>query len=137
MLRISKLADYATMIMVRSARSPNESLTAKKIAQDMRLQQPTVSKILKLLAKAKLLNSQRGVQGGYKLSKAANEITVADIIAAIDGQIALTECNHDLSTCDLASSCSTKDSWKLINHAIYQVLSEMSLADLEPKIMKR
>jgi FeS assembly SUF system regulator len=134
MLRISKLADYATMIMTHAARLPDHSLTAKQIAQEIKLPQPTASKILKLLAKAQLVCSQRGAQGGYQLLRKANEISLADIVAAIDGQIALTECSHGGSHCDLADNCATQNSWKLINQIVYQALSEISLADIQRKI---
>lgn len=130
MLRISKLADYATMIMTVCARVNEHSYTAKKLAEETRLQLPTVSKILKLLLKQGLLVSQRGAQGGYQLAKPAREISMAEVIAAVDGPIALTECNHAASQCGLMKSCATKYSWQLINLAIHEALSNISLADM-------
>ncbi|MCD6047262.1 MAG: system Fe-S cluster assembly regulator [Gammaproteobacteria bacterium] len=130
MLRISKLADYATMIMAYCAHAPEQSYTAKKIAEATKIQLPTVSKLLKLLAKGHLLLSQRGVQGGYQIAKPPREISMADIIAAVDGPIALTECNHGISDCGLIQNCATKHSWQLINIAIQDALSKVSLAQM-------
>lgn len=130
MLRISKLADYATAIMAYIARAPGNALTGKKIAEDIALKPPTVSKILKLLVKAQLLQSKQGAQGGYLLSRAATHITMVDIISAIDGNIALTECGHIDAQCHLADHCQTKNSWQLINQAIFATLSRIHLSDL-------
>lgn len=130
MLRISKLADYATMIMVFCARDPAASYTAKKIATETFIQQPTVSKVLKLLAKHQLMISQRGMHGGYQLAKAATQITMADVVAAVDGQIALTECSQHDSHCELSKKCTTRQNWQVINGIIYQALMKISLADM-------
>jgi FeS assembly SUF system regulator len=130
MLKISKLADYATMIMVYCAHAPEQSYAAKKVAEATKIQLPTVSKLLKLLAKGQLLVSQRGVQGGYHLAKPPREISMANIIEAVDGPIALTECNHSISECDLIQNCATKHSWQLINVAIQDALSKISLAQM-------
>lgn len=130
MLRISKLADYATAIMAYAARIPGNALTCKKIAQDLALTPPTVSKILKLLTKAQLLISKQGAQGGYQLSKPAEHISMAEIISAIDGNIALTECAHHGTQCHLADHCHTKYSWQIINQVIFETLSTIHLIDL-------
>lgn len=130
MLKISKLADYATMIMAYCAHAPEQSYTAKKIAEATKIQLPTVSKLLKLLTKEQLLLSHRGVQGGYQIAKPAKEISMANVIEAVDGPIALTECNHGVSDCGLIKNCSTKHSWQLINIAIQDALSKISLAQM-------
>ncbi len=130
MLRISKLADYATMVMAFCAREPENSHTAKEIALATRLQLPTVSKLLKILARHQLLLSQRGVQGGYQLAKEPYAITMAEVVAAVDGPIALTECNHHASVCGLAKCCTTKKSWQTINQVVSQTLSNITLADI-------
>ena len=130
MLRISKLADYATVIMVYCAKESDTPHTAKEIAQATQIKQPTVSKLLKLLAKNNLLNSQRGAQGGYTLGRQAAAINMADLIAAVDGQIALTNCHSEENPCELLKRCSTKHSWQVINTAIYQALKSVSLSDM-------
>lgn len=130
MLRISKLADYATLIMAYAARTPDMPLTAKKTASDLGLQYPTVSKILKRLAKANLLISMRGAQGGYQLAHVPTEINIAEIISVMDGPIALTKCSHVLLHCTLSQNCTTKNNWQSINQIIYEKLAEVSLADM-------
>jgi FeS assembly SUF system regulator len=130
MLRISKLADYATIIMVYCGRHPEQSFNAHVIADATNVSRPTVSKILKLLGKANLLISQRGTKGGYQLAKKPEQITMAEVIAAIDGRISLTECNHGQTHCELLSNCATQSSWQVINKAVFDALSQVSLAHM-------
>ncbi len=130
MLKISKLADYATVIMVYFAKHHKESHNAKQIAESTHISQPTVSKLLKLLTKSELLISQRGALGGYALTRAPSTINVAQIIAVVDGQIALTDCHNKEHPCELLKRCSTKQGWTLINSAIYKALINISLADM-------
>ena len=93
MLRISKMTDYAIMVMVELHASHGEVLSAHALAERSRLELPTVSKVLKLLVKTNLVDSYRGANGGYSLERKAEDISVADIIAAIEGPIAMTECS--------------------------------------------
>lgn len=134
MLKISKLADYATTVMVELARQPEQAKTAKDIAYSTHLTLPTVSKLLKSLARAGLLVSQRGAKGGYALAMPANEISIAHIITVLDGNIAITECNHTRDLCSLQSACSTRRHWNVINQAIQGALENMSLAEMAKPI---
>lgn len=129
MLRVSKLADYGTVVMVYLARHAQLS-NAKDIARCTHVSPPTVSKILKQLAQAGLLVSERGPSGGYRLAKAAKLISVAEILYALDEKRGLTECSVHGSQCALESVCGIKGNWKLISHAIGQALQKLSLAEL-------
>ncbi|WP_106478645.1 SUF system Fe-S cluster assembly regulator [Phytohalomonas tamaricis] len=130
MLKLSKLSDYAAVVMAQIARHPNESHAAAELADDVGLPRPTVSKTLKMLLRAGLLQSRRGVQGGYQLSRPASQITVSDIIAAIDGPVAMTECSHATGDCDLAATCGVADNWQRVSIAIRQLLDSVTLAHL-------
>lgn len=130
MLRISKLADYGTAIMAHLAQQTEQSHNAKQIALATHLALPTVTKLLKLLTQAGLLTAQRGANGGYQLARAAESITLADIVITIDGRIAVTDCNHGINTCQIEQHCRTKHSWQMINRVILQALEKINLLDL-------
>jgi len=130
MFRISKLADYATVLLSQMAKEPAQLHSASALAALTSVNVPTVSKILKLLAEAKLLRSVRGAQGGYGLATGADAISMADIITAIDGVPAVTECCRVNSDCSHDPLCGTRPYWQLINSQIVQVLKNMSLADI-------
>lgn len=130
MLRISKLTDYAAMIMGYMALNSKEILSAAQLAKAMHLALPTVSKILKILSEAKLVASTRGTAGGYRLAKPAQEITVTDLIAAIEGNPALTECCAAETQCDLDAVCAIKENWQSVNRMILKALSSLTLSDM-------
>jgi FeS assembly SUF system regulator len=131
MLRISKLTDYATVILASLAREDSARRAAADLARECHLAAPTVSKLLKQLHRAGLVESTRGLRGGYRLARPASQISAAAILDALEGPLALTECATGvLSRCDLQSSCSVGDSWQRINQAIRQSLEEVSLAEL-------
>jgi FeS assembly SUF system regulator len=129
-LRISKLTDYATVILAALATDSGGRRTAADIAQAIHLAAPTVSKLLKQLHRAGLVESTRGLRGGYRLARPASQISAATILDALEGPLALTECATGNSQCDLQASCSVGGSWQRINHAIRQSLEEISLAEL-------
>lgn len=129
MLRISKMADYATLVMVQCALQP-QSLSANDIAHKTHLNMPTVSKCLKKLCQAGLLLSHRGVQGGYQLALAPERISLAAIVEAIDGHLALTQCNQPMQACELHSHCATRQGWQLINQAVHKALNNVFLTDM-------
>lgn len=129
MLRVSKLADYGTVVMVYLARHA-QLINARDIARCTHLSPPTVSKILKQLTHAGLLVSERGVSGGYRLARDSSDISVADILYALDEKRGLTECSVHGSHCALEPVCRIKGNWKLISHAIGQALQKLSLAEL-------
>ncbi|MEO6078829.1 MAG: SUF system Fe-S cluster assembly regulator [Steroidobacteraceae bacterium] len=130
MLRISKLTDYATVILASLAADSAGQRTAADISQAIHLGAPTVSKLLKQLHRAGLVESTRGLHGGYRLARPARQISAATILFAMEGPLALTECSTGHSHCDLQPSCSVGGSWQRINHAIRQSLEEISLAEL-------
>lgn len=130
MLRVSKLTDYATVILTHIAHQPDTVHAASDITVETGITLPTVSKILKLLAKNGILISRRGAKGGYVLAKKTNETHVAEIIVAIEGPISMTECTTDESSCEQESSCEIKANWNLINRAVYTALKAVTLADL-------
>ena len=130
MVRISKLADYATLIMSHLAQDAAKLCSASLLAKSVGLSLPVVSKILKILGQAGLVNSVRGIEGGYRLAKPAQEITLAAVISAIEGKMAMTECCSQKSVCVLDSSCITKNYWKSINHVIYATLERVTIQDL-------
>lgn len=127
MLRISKLADYGTVVMVYLARSGQALCNARDIAQHTHLSVPTVSKLLKRLTAAGLLTSVRGVSGGYGLKRDAATISVAQIIFAVDEQRGLTECSLQPNDCSLQSVCHVQTNWRLISQAIETALDSVSL----------
>jgi len=131
MLRLSRLADYGVMVMAHVAAAPAAVHTAEAAAAATGLPGPTVAKLLAKLGRAGLLVSQRGAKGGYSLQRPAAQIAVADIIAALDGPIALTQCSHNQpSTCDRENLCVSRRGINKINNAIRQALESVSLAEL-------
>ncbi len=129
MLRISKLADYGTVVMVYFARHEKLS-NAKEIARFTHLSVPTVSKILKSLTHAGLLVSERGAGGGYRLQRQPALISIAEILFALEEKRGLTECSVHGSQCALEPVCAIKGNWKLISHAVESALRQVSLAEM-------
>jgi FeS assembly SUF system regulator len=131
LLRISKLTDYGTLILASLAREDAQRRAAADVARQCRLTPATVSKLLKQLQRAGLVDSTRGLRGGYRLARPPREISAAAILDALEGPLALTECaTGSHSRCDLQSSCSVGDGWQRINTAIRQSLEEITLAEL-------
>jgi FeS assembly SUF system regulator len=130
MLRLSKLTDYGTVVMTHLARSERQVLNANEIATHIFVAVPTVSKILKLLARAGLLISHRGVKGGYGLARPAEQISVAQIIRALEGPISLTECGGTPGQCSQEPFCSISSNWQRISHVIRDALERMTLAEM-------
>jgi FeS assembly SUF system regulator len=130
MLRISKLTDYGTVVLAQLARAPGERRTATAVAKQTRIALPTVSKLLKSFHRAGLVVSVRGARGGYQLARPPASISAAEIIDAIDGPVAITECSSDHSACDIETVCRTGTAWQRINEAIRQSLDGVTLAQL-------
>jgi FeS assembly SUF system regulator len=108
-----------------------DSFTARDIADAVRLPLPVISKVLKMLARDGLLISRRGARGGYGLARHSREISVAAIIHALEGPIAITECNDLIhGECGLESGCPVKANWNLINRAIHSALEKITLAEM-------
>lgn len=127
MLRISKLADYGTVVMVYLAKHSHVLCNARDIALHTHLAVPTVSKILKRLTSAGLLSSVRGVSGGYRLQRQASEISVSQIIYALEEHRGFTECSLQPNDCSLQGVCTIQGNWRLISHAIEAALDSVSL----------
>ncbi|SEQ07703.1 transcriptional regulator, BadM/Rrf2 family [Solimonas aquatica] len=130
MLKLSKLADYATLLMTAVAREPTQTLTGQQLSERTRIPVPTVAKLLKLLARGGLLESVRGAHGGYRLAREAARISVADIIGALEGPIAVTACSSHGGECSIETDCATRSNWRLINSAIRGALEAVSLAQM-------
>jgi len=130
MLRIGKLTDYGVLLLTDIASVPDALHSATELAERHQLGSATVAKVLKLLVKAGMLATTRGSNGGYQLSCAPSEIRVSDIIAALEGPIALTECSVHAGNCSIESDCGVRTHWQVINGAVSNALDNVSLADL-------
>lgn len=131
MLRISKLADYGTVVMTYMAGSPQRVLSAQEISLAIGLELPTVSKILKMLAREELLRSQRGVKGGYLLARPAEDISVAEIIDALESRPSgLTECSSAVGLCRHESVCAVRANWQRISQMVHEALQGIRLTEL-------
>ncbi len=130
MLRVTKLADYGIVMLTHFAANPENTYTAKGIAGVARLPLPIASKVLKLLSRSGLLISQRGIKGGYGLARRPEQITVASIIRALEGPIAITQCSDTKRDCGLQGDCPIQTNWHLINQAIHSALEKITLAQM-------
>jgi FeS assembly SUF system regulator len=130
-LRISRLTDYGTLVLTHLPSDKTECLSAADVAAVTGINIPTVSKLLKSLAKANLVTSTRGSQGGYRLSRPASEISAADIIDALEGPVSITECSASDSRCDYEAVCNVGGAWQRINIAIRRALHDINLTDLQ------
>ena len=130
MFRISRLTDYGTLILVFLASQERRLCSATEVATGTHVSQPTVQKLLKLLAKTGFVDSVRGSDGGYRLACDPASITAAQILDALEGPVAITECSADDGDCALESLCQVSGAWQKINGAIRLALSEITLADL-------
>lgn len=129
-LRLSKLTDYAVVVLVRLASSPQVQ-TSPGIAAATGIPEPTVAKVLKILAASGLVSSQRGARGGYRAVRALADIPVSDVIAAIDGPIALTACvEGSAGECESQGLCPMRGRWDPVNDAIQRAMAAISLADM-------
>ncbi len=131
MLRISKLTDYGVLLLSHMARDEQAVHNARDLAASSELPLPTVSKVLKTLGRAGLLLSHRGAHGGFTLARPAQQISVAQIIAAIEGPIALTDCSGACAErCELEAVCTVRGNWRRINQVVHDALQALSLFDM-------
>ena len=132
MVRLDKLTDYGLLLLVCIARSGNSTLrTARDLAAESGLPQPTVSRLLQDLLSGGLLVSRRGIKGGYSLARSPSEISVAGVITALEGPIALTVCSSaEAGICDLEAHCAIRGNQQVINRAVRVVLEQVTLSDL-------
>jgi len=129
MLRLSKLSDYGTVIMASMALEPGRFYSAAEVASTVGVSPPTVSKVLKILARKGLLVSQRGARGGYTLARGAEEISIAQIIAAVEGPIGITECSAMAGLCLQEPGCPVRGNWLRINLLVRRALEGVNLAE--------
>lgn len=130
MVRISKLTDYGIVIMALFASSPNQLFQAREISNQTHITLPTVSKLLKSLTKHKFLTSSRGTTGGYQIALSPHTITIVDLIRALEGPIAITECNLGHDQCTSEALCTLRTPWLHINRVIISALDSVKLSDL-------
>jgi FeS assembly SUF system regulator len=130
MLRVSKLSDYATVVLGHLAAAPGRVRPAADLAEAARLELPTVSKVLKLLGTAGLVESYRGVSGGYRLARPPAQISVAQIVEAIDGPIGMTECAVHAGQCSHEVHCGVRGPWQRISEVVVRSLRDISLAEM-------
>ena len=130
MIILSKLADYSVIIATHLAACPDRQATAAAIAAETRLPPATVAKLLKALAHAGLVTATRGAAGGYRLARRATAISVAEVVAAIDGDIGLTQCSVHVAECTRTAYCPTRPHWAAINRAVGAALSAIKLDEM-------
>jgi len=132
MLRISRMTDYGTMILVHLAgQDCSTHCAASDVAAATHVALPTTQKLLKVLARAGLVEATRGAEGGYRLARPPGTISAAEIVDVLEGPVAITECSTQDSQCELEQLCLVGDAWQRINEAILSALRETSLADLQ------
>ena len=130
MLRITRLTDYATVVLAALASTPDQVQTAPALALRTRIAAPTVSKLLKQLQRAGLVVSTRGLHGGYQLARPAVQISAAQILDALEGPLALTDCAAGHGNCEIERTCGVSHVWQRLNVAIRRSLYSVSLAEL-------
>lgn len=131
MIRMSRLTDYGVVLMTYMATHPDRQHNAAEVAAAAQLPLPTVSKLLRTLARRGLLVSHRGVKGGYSLARNPEDITLVAIIRALEGPFGLTVCTEKLpGTCEHEPTCPVQSHWHRINRAVGQALEDVTLASL-------
>lgn len=136
MFRLSRMTDYGIVLLAHLASQlghRDETLApqnARELAAQVDLPLPVVSKVLKQLARNGILESHRGAKGGFTLERRPEDLSVAELVAALDGPVALTQCVVDPGLCDHESTCAVRSPWQVINRVVENALSEVSLADL-------
>jgi FeS assembly SUF system regulator len=133
MLRMSRLTDYGIVLLTHLAATPGDAVhNARELAARSGLPLPVVSKILKALTREGFLLSQRGAKGGYALARPAHEISVATVIDALEGPIALTDCGTHPGACEREARCAVRAPWQQINRAVRRTLEHVRLSELLP-----
>ncbi len=135
MLRMSKLADYGTVILVAMARNPDAVHSAGSLASATGISLPTVAKVMKIHSRGGLTVSLRGASGGYVLKWPPQRITLADVIAAMDGPFGMTECSAAPGVCLQESVCGARANWQKVNRLVLQALRQVSLADMAGPVL--
>ena len=129
MIRMNKLTDYGVVLLTTFAHEPEQGISARELSMRTGIPQPTVVKLLKTLLKAGLLVSQRGTKGGYALSQPPEEIPISTVIEALEGPLAITECNVP-GSCEHERRCPARPNWTAVNEVIHEALSRLTLAQM-------
>ncbi len=140
MIRISKLTDYATVLLAAMAREPERRFPAAALARQTRIGATTVSKVLKQLQRAGFVHSTRGLHGGYQLARSPQSISAAAILDALEGPVAVTDCSVGHGQCGIETTCQVGQAWQRVNVSIRRSLHDISLAELaglEAPLMRR
>jgi len=124
------MTDYALVILSFLSKETHQFVQASDIALNTQVNKPTAAKVLKVLAKNGMLTSYRGANGGYKLTKTPQEISVAEVIQILEGPMAIMECTLGKDHCAIYDNCAMNASWHKINHVIIQALETVKLSDL-------
>ena len=130
MLRVTKLTDYATLVLTVLAARPGDVLSAPDLAEHAGLEAPTVAKVLKPLAQAGLVEGFRGTNGGYRLARDAAAISLVEIVEAMEGPLGMTECSLHDGHCGIEQSCGVRANWRRINDVVADALRGISLAEM-------
>ena len=130
MLRVTRLTDYATVVLTVLAARPDAVLSAPELAERAGLEPPTVAKVLKPLAAAGLVSGFRGANGGYRLARPAEAISLIAIVEAMEGPLGMTECSMPSGQCGIEHSCGVRANWRRINDVVADALRGISLAQM-------
>tara|TARA_E500000178_G_C17010965_1_gene750522 strand:+ start:1732 stop:2154 length:423 start_codon:yes stop_codon:yes gene_type:complete len=132
MFKITRLADYSVSVISSFSGDKNEMLSSQDIINKTKLQKATVNKLLSKLVKKDFLLAFRGVNGGYKLKKDLANISIKELIEAIEGPVALTDClDKNNNNCNLFDICNTKNTWSAVNTAIKETLQGIKIKDIK------
>jgi len=130
MLRVTKLTDYATVVLTVLAHGEDSVLSASELAERAGLEATTVAKVLKPLAQAGLVEGFRGANGGYRLARPADDIGLIEIVEAMEGPLGMTECSVHTGNCGLEQSCGVRANWRRINDVVVEALRAVTLAQM-------
>ena len=130
MLRVTKLTDYASVVLTVLASDPATVLSASELADRAGLEMPTVAKLLKPLAQAGLVEGFRGANGGYKLARDAADISLVEIVEAMEGPLGMTECSVHSGQCGIEHSCGVRANWRRINDVVADALRRVTLEEM-------
>ena len=136
MLRLNRITDYAVVVLTQMVREPDGQVTAPQLSEDSNVPAPTVAKVLKALAKEGVLASQRGVHGGYRLARPAGDISMLEVIRALEGPVSLTACVDGAEgDCNVELLCPVRGNWDRVNTAIRSALADVTLEDMATPAM--
>ncbi len=131
MIRLSKLTDYAVVLLLyMTQEGAGTLLSSARLAALTRIPEPTVSKILKILARHDIVHSVRGMRGGYMINKGIGQIRIVDVVEAVEGEIAVTDCVADSHDCVIRNHCAGRGRWDAVNDAVKNALAGITLADM-------